>query len=105
MYVNFSEGCSRVVCSFPKTDTPHQMMQIFPNPKQGTLSGCFGFFFLKFPENLKISIYTILTERESISIFILHQFQPVLKSHISLALSSCKEIKTSSDPCKFSADQ
>ena len=77
----------------------------FPKSKTRHIVRLFWFFFLKFPENLKISIYTILTEGESISIFILHQFQPVLKSHISLALSSCKEIKTSSDPCKFSADQ
>ena len=46
-YGNFREGC-RVVCSFTQTNTPPQMINIVPNPKQGNFSGCFGLFFLGF---------------------------------------------------------
>ena len=47
--INFSEGC-RVACNFSKSNTPLQMfltflmMQIVPNPKQGTFLGCFVCF-------------------------------------------------------------
>ena len=34
--------------SFIKTNVFPKMMQIVPNPKQGTLSGCFGLFFSNF---------------------------------------------------------
>ena len=34
--------------NFIKTNTFPKMMQIVPNPKQGTLSGCFGLFFSNF---------------------------------------------------------
>ena len=52
-YVNFSKGC-RVVCSFSQTVTPHQMIKIVPNQKQGTFSGCCG---LLFPSFLKTRIF------------------------------------------------
>ena len=38
-------------CSFTKTNTPPQIMQSVPNPKQGTFSVCFGLFFPSFPKN------------------------------------------------------
>ena len=46
---------SRLVYSFTKTDTPPEMMQIVPNLKQGTFSGCFGLFFSSF---LKTGIFS-----------------------------------------------
>ena len=42
--VKSSKGC-RLICSFTKTNTLPQMMQIIPNPSQRTFSRCLGLFF------------------------------------------------------------
>ena len=87
-------------------------MQIALNPKQGTSSGCFGFFFSNFLKTrIFPDIYFLTEEKRIIGIFLLHPFQPVPKSHISLTISSseylptCNGRKRSSDPYKFPADQ
>ena len=59
-----------------------------PKSKTRYIFRLIQFVFLKSPENWNISRYAIWTEGESIiSIFILHQFQQVSKSHFSLTLS------------------
>ena len=93
-YGNFREGC-RVVCSFTQTNTPPQMINIVPNPKQGKFSGCFGLFLLSF---LKTRIFPDIYFSQKVKASLVFSFDTNFSQSqnpiFSLTLSSCKDLST-----------